>query len=178
MTQTERSARKTSAAKKTPKAVPGFCAAATAAGLYPHVGKAAVKGEYRSSIGHGVAAELTGSVDMDSVFESTEPNAARWDFGLGVRKDGKEMAFWVEAHPASSTGEVPRMLQKLDWLKTKLSEPAFAKMCALTSQAQASGMAFRWLARTGDIRIRPGSREANLLAQRGLAFPKRHVLLP
>lgn len=178
MTKTKGPARKISGTKKARKAVLDFIAAANTAGLQPHVGKGAVKGEYRQAIGPGPAAALTGSVDMDAGFENSEPNAARWDYGLGVRKGGKEMAFWVEAHPASSTSEVNRMLNKLDWLKRKLSEPEFAQISALTSHAQASGMAFRWLARTGSIRIRPGSKEANLLALQGLAFPKRHVLLP
>lgn len=178
MTQAKRSARKQPAAKKRQTAAPGFMAAATAAGLDPKVGKTAVKGEYRPSIVSGSTASLAGSVDVDLTFENSEPNAARWDYGLGVRKGSEEMAFWVEAHPASSTGEVGRMLQKLEWLKSKLGEPTFASLSALTRQAQEAGAAFRWLARTGDIRIRPGSREANLLAQRGLAFPKRHVVLP
>lgn len=154
-----------------------FHTAAHAAGLSPQPGKTAVKAEYRSGISTVSGASFSHSVDMDGDFTTSEPHAARWDYGLGILKS-HEMAFWVEAHPASSTGEVSRMLAKLNWLKQKLEESKFKNLGEMTNRARSNAIAFRWLAQTGAIRIRPGSREAALLAQAGLAFPARHVRLP
>ena len=70
------------------------------------------------------------------------------------------------------------MLAKLEWLTAKLRRPEFAKLQALTDAARLSGIAFRWLAMSGDICIRPGTSQARRLALRGLAAPTRHVALP
>jgi hypothetical protein len=88
------------------------------------------------------------------------------------------MIVWIESHPASSTGNVAEMLHKLDWLKAKLQQPAFAGLQALTEVTQRSGSAYRWLARTGPVRIRPGSREYRQLIKAGLRMPARNLVLP
>jgi hypothetical protein len=73
---------------------------------------------------------------------------------------------------------VDKIIAKLDWLEGKLTQPDFEGLKALTPKsAQAGALRFHWLAMTGDIRIRPGSREAALLSKRGLRLPSRHLVL-
>lgn len=111
-----------------------FEQAAGAAKLGTAAGKSAVDKRYRALIDSKDAkTRFTGSVDMDAAFSPTEPDAHRWDFGLGVQAPGQpECAIWVEPHSAASTGEVKTMLAKLDWLQAKLQQPAFAQLQALT----------------------------------------------
>jgi hypothetical protein len=121
------------------------------------------------------------SVDLEAAYITSEPNAPRWDAGVGLRRidsDADELAVWIEPHPASSTGTVAEMLRKLEWLKAKLRLPAFAGFQALTVRAQQGGSAFRWLARTGTVRVRPGSREHRQLIKAGLGMPERRLSLP
>lgn len=157
---------------------PSFEAVAVAAGLPAMAGLNAVQGTYRSSISASTGAVFSGSVDMDQHFLVSEPHANRWDYGAGVNKGDTEMAFWIEPHPASSTGEVDVMLRKLVWLKGKLGQTPYAQLRARTDHAATSGyVPYRWLA-SGSIRIRAGSAEALRLAKAGLAMPTRRVALP
>lgn len=151
-----------------------FEAAAKAAGLAPATGKSAIDGPSRASID---AKRLTGSIDMDKAFANSEPNSARWDYGVGIAIDDNEAAFWIEPHPASSTSEVTAMLAKLAWLRRKLDKAEFADLRRLTDAAGRIGIAFRWLT-SSSIRLRPGSSDAMRLAKDGLAFPTRHLRLP
>lgn len=156
-----------------------FNAAAVTAGLEPSQGKGAVKGQYQSAITGGKLFKFTGSVDIDAACTGAEPESPRWDYGLGVKGSNvKEFAIWVEPHPASSSSEVAKVLAKLDWLECKLEEPKFKDLKALTQlAAQAGVLRFHWLAMTGGVRIRPGSREAAMLFKRGLRLPVRHLAL-
>jgi hypothetical protein len=156
-----------------------FESAATAAGLKAFPGKSAVKSLYQPGIAIGPGLSFTASVDIDLACQAAEPQANRWDYGLGLRdQKGEEFAVWIEPHPASSTGEVAKIIAKLDWLERKLAQPGFKGLKALTQKsAQANVPRFHWLAMTGDIRIRPGSREAALLSKRGLRLPSRHLVL-
>lgn len=156
-----------------------FEGAATAAGLKVLPGKSAVKNQYQPGIAVGPGLSFTASVDIDLDCQAAEPQANRWDYGLGLRNQKEEeFAVWIEPHPASSTGEVAKIIAKLDWLERKLAQPGFKDLKALTQKsAQADVPRFHWLAITGDIRIRPGSREAALLSKRGLRLPSRHLLL-
>lgn len=156
-----------------------FERAAEAAGLSTATGKSAVDKRYRALVeAKDAKTRFTGSVDMDASFSPSEPDAHRWDFGLGVQLPGKpEYAIWVEPHSAASTGEVKTMLAKLDWLKAKLQQPAFTQLQALTQAGVNQGITpFHWLA-TAHVAIRPGSREALLLAQRGLQLPRSKVVI-
>lgn len=143
--------------------------------LTPQPGLSAVKGEYRPGVALKSGHRHTASIDLDACFLASEPTAARWDYGIGVRgESGQESLFWLEAHPASSTGEVQKMLDKLAWLKDKLNQPAFEHLRRLEHKVSA----YRWLAMTGDIRILPNSVEARQLAKAGLSRPLRRVELP
>ena len=179
MTGPKRAAEKTTAKAPAAKKASAFEGAAVKAGLTVQPGKSAVKNEYRQGVAVRAAHKFLASVDLDTHLKATEPGAHRWDYGLGlIDGHGKESAWWVEPHPASSTHEVNTMLAKLEWLTTKLKSPEFAKLQALTDAARLRGVAFRWLALSGDICIRPGSSQARRLALRGLAAPTRHVALP
>lgn len=166
------------------KAVPAgglsaFVQAAQSAGLVAEPGKGAMESRYRGGVSSKLAkTQFTGSVDMDEAFRATEGQANRWDYGLGVQLPAKnEMAIWVEPHPASSNGEVKVVLAKLDWLKTKLKHSAFKQLKALTDECVGQGMRpYRWMS-SGHVGIRPGSREANMLARAGMDLPSQQVVI-
>lgn len=152
-----------------------FALAAKAAGLLPQPGMSAIKGEYRQALETRRHTRFSDSVDLDEAFRDSEPRAARWDYGVGVA-GMVEKAFWIEPHPASSTGEVQKMLDKLAWLKATLARPEFAGLLELTKRTLAEGSpAYIWLY-SGANRILPNSREARLLASKGLTLPKRITL--
>lgn len=157
-----------------------FERAARAAALTAHVGKAAVKGQYRAVMAAREGYSFTDSVDIDTDLQPIEPGTVRWDYGLGLRDSaGHELAVWVEPHPASGSGEVQRMIDKLEWLKAKLARTEFAELRRLTEVTIGrEAHPFRWLAMTGAISIRPGSSEARRLALKGLGLPTRHLVLP
>lgn len=164
--------RRQTAAERAPSA---FDQAARSAGIEPHPGLGAVKGEYRPGVALKPGHRHTASIDMDAGFLAAEPTASRWDYGIGIRGEtGQECLIWLEAHPASSTGEVQKMLSKLAWLKTKLAQPAFDDLRQLEHKISA----YRWLAMTGAIRIQPNSVEARRLAKAGLSQPQRRIELP
>lgn len=162
---------KTSAGKKST----AFDSAVQAAGLTALSGKEAVKGSYRAQITPRNGWKFTGSVDIDDHFTATEGHSNRWDYGIGISQaDAQELVCWVEPHPASSTGEVRKMLDKLAWLKEKLDTPDFKKLKAMTV-----GHPFYWL-RTlnGECRIPAHSKEAKQLVKNGLRMPAQHLTLP
>ena len=168
-----------SAVKTTTPASTAFEKAAQAAGLVAQSGKSAVEGRYRDDItSKNAKTRFTGSVDMDAAFKKAEPSEARWDFGLGVALPGApECALWVEPHSAASTGEVKKMLAKLDWLQAKLRQPQFKGLKVLTDACiQQKLRPYHWLA-TAHVAIRPGSREANMLALRGMGLPVSRVVI-
>lgn len=157
-----------------------FAAAATKAGLKVEVGKQAVEGQYRDRITATVGNTFTHSVDMDGHFKASEGASPRWDFAVGIKSGSNgEAAYWIEPHPANSTGEVHTMIAKLNWLKAKLEAPEFAGLKGLRDAAVAKGAdPYRWLATDATIRITAGSREARMLALHGLGMPRRTVVLP
>src|SRR5579885_1606851 len=108
---------------------------------------------------------LTGSVNVDDALKATEPNAPRWDYGIGHRRGNNEVAIWVEVHPASSDG-IKDMLSKLKWLKGWLHRKA-PKLAALTQND------YYWVATDATIAITPASRQAKRLAAAGLRGPMR-----
>lgn len=176
--------KKTPASAKKTTTVSLFHKGCTTAGLPPRPGKSALEGRYRDGVSANLPHNFTDSVALDQHYRKLEPNDPVWDYGIGLRGPTQgsavgEMAFWIEPHPASSTGEVDAMLQKLAWLKNKLRQPEFAALSALTEAAKQQGHTpFRWLAQTGSIRILAGSKEARRLALAGLDQPRRLVELP
>lgn len=57
--------------------------------------------------------ELTGSVAIDTCLKERYPTESRWDYVFGY----KDRIYYMEIHPAGSTGEVKRVVAKLRWLK-------------------------------------------------------------
>ena len=168
-----------SATPQKPTASTAFEKAAKAAALPVQPGKTAVQGRYRDAIeGKTAKTRFTGSVDMDAAFKKAEPTTARWDFGMGVALPGQpELALWVEPHSAASTGEVKKILAKLDWLQAKLQQPSFREPKALTDTGAQQGLRpYHWLA-SANVAIRAGSREARMLALRGMGLPSSRVVI-
>lgn len=170
--------KKTKAA--TQKKISGFDSAAGDAGLVPKAGKEAVEGSYRAQIQVTKGGVFTGSVDVDGHFRPTEPQSHRWDYGIGIQlTNGQELVCWVEPHPASSTGQVSKMLEKLAWLKSKLDTPAFKKLKDMTQASGHTGSPYFWLRTvSGECRISANSKEARLLALHGMRMPTQQVALP
>jgi len=167
---------KTAAQRKTS----GFQSAVVAAGLSPHVGKEAVEGSYRAQVQVIKGAVFSGSVDVDTHFKATEPQSPRWDYGIGIQLvNGQELVCWVEPHPASSTGQVSKMLEKLAWLKSKLNTPPFKKLKDMTHAPGHTATRYCWLRTvSGECRVWAGSKESRLMALHGLRMPAQHLTLP
>lgn len=158
-----------------------FQEGAEKAGVPHSKGKGAMKGEYRSGVELSAGHSFTESIDLDTHFEAAEPDSNRWDYGVGVKlKNGTEVAFWVEPHPASSTGEAKVILKKFAWLKSKLDEAKFSGLKSLClATVQQGHNPYRWqTSEDGKIRITAKSTEARLLAQNGIAMPAKRVMLP
>lgn len=118
---------------------------------------------------------LTGSVDLDGALAQGEPNAARWDYGVGYRhRDGVECAHWIEVHPATSK-HVSAILSKLRWLKTHLKRNA-PELAAMTG-GPGRGPAYVWI-HTGYDRVLRTTRVRRVFAEEGLIGPVREVKLP
>jgi hypothetical protein len=158
----------------------GFQSAVVAAGMSPRDGKKAVEGSYRAQVQVINGAVFSGSVDVDTHFKATEPQSPRWDYGIGIQlTNGQDLVCWVEPHPASSTGEVSKMLQKLEWLKSKLNTPSFKKLKDLTQAPGHTASPYCWLRTvSGECRISAGSKESRLMAKHGLRMPAPHLTLP
>ena len=151
-----------------------FRKSATEAGLNIESGKQAIKAEYRGQVSVGKNFSFTGSVDLDHHFSNAEPNANRWDYGVGFNHDD-EFIIWIEPHPASSPKEVDIVLKKLKWLQSKLKSPGYEGFFKLTKATQEKGeRPFRWLYK-GKTSFRAGGKEARLLAQNGLNLPERRI---
>jgi hypothetical protein len=163
-----------------PKKLAAFDTAVRAAGLTALSGKDAVEGSYRAQIVAATGWQCSGSVDMDAHFKATEGQSPRWDYGIGIsHANGQDLVCWVEPHPASSTGEVTKMLEKLAWLKGKLDTVAFKKLKAMTYVSGRVGHPFYWLRTVnGQCRITAHGKEAKLLAKSGLRMPSQHLIMP
>ena len=70
-----------------------FLNAVAAAGLCGKPGKQAIKAEYRKQVKLKRPAGCTGSVDLDAHFEKIEPDANRWDYGVGFKKADADRDF-------------------------------------------------------------------------------------
>lgn len=133
-------------------------------------GLQALRKKDRERITHSKSRRLAGSVNLDEALERSDPNGNRWDYGIGVKREGgKEEVFWVEVHPAS-TSHVPEMLDKLAWLKKWLDTKA-PELRMLTAKD-----GYVWIA-SGGVAIRKKTQHARLLNQAGLRFPQEHLRL-
>jgi hypothetical protein len=69
---------------------------------------------------------LTTSIDIDSALQPSQPNAARWDYGVGERRNQREIVHWIEVHLASGGANITQMEHKLRWLRGWLHGKALA----------------------------------------------------
>jgi len=111
---------------------------------------------------------VRGSVDIDNALLTLYPNAARWDYVVGLGQPRQQdSAVWIEIHSAASS-HVDEVLNKLRWLKQWLTASA-----PDLKQLPAS---FCWIA-TGKVSFRRGSQHANKIAGAGLRFPVKRLNL-
>jgi len=128
-------------------------------------------GNHSQCISCGHTRSLTGSVDLDRAMKNHFSESPRWDYGIGFRPpNGKEVALWIEIHPASST-HVDEVLRKLNWLRDWLDKNA----TALKSLTRGGG--YYWIAADGRIAITRDSPQAKRLARHGLRGPLRKLEL-
>ncbi len=138
-------------------------------------GKRGMKGEHRWQVDCAKPERITASFDLDAAYAKAQPQANRWDYGLGFQEqDGKETALWIEIHPASP-GEVDVVLRKhqwlLNWLKTE------ARELASLSRRPSGGKIFFWLATASGVNIRRGSFHARRLQNAGFDLPRQKMTL-
>lgn len=141
-------------------------------------GLKAIKGEHRTAIRPKETRRLTGSVDMDAALSTALPHDHRWDYGVGLLlPDNKtEIAIWIEVHPAT-TGEVERILSKLEWLKVRLKQ--YVALGKLTAKAEENNVPpFNWLPTDSGVHIHAHMPQAKRLAARGISLPARALPLP
>lgn len=138
-------------------------------------GKQALKGSHREQVSCSDSRRLTGSIDLDDALSTAPDHAAanRWDYGLGFHTGTREIAIWIEIHPAAA-GEVGTVLRKYEWLRRWLRDEAPALNQLTPSDASQS---FVWLATPAGVLIRPGSHEARRLNQAGISLPRRKLEL-
>lgn len=110
--------------------------------------------------------QLLGSINVDTALRQTYPQQPRWDYGIGIQRDGDTAAIWVEFHPAE-TNKVDEVLSKVKWLKHWLRQNA-PLLDALTPDQNA----FHWVATNG-CHIPRTSPQARRLFGEGLELPRR-----
>lgn len=83
----------------------------------------------RKLLAEGDRRLATGSVFLDGALRSAQPNANRWDYGVGLDADGRESVVWLEVHHAASKqGDL--VVKKLEWLRhwLRTSAPELERM--------------------------------------------------
>jgi hypothetical protein len=114
---------------------------------------------------------LAGSVDIDTTLSGVLPHEPRWDYAIGVQRNrNADTVIWVEVHPASSTREVNRVLEKLSWLKAWAADVA-PNLMRLTRE-------YVWVA-TGHVAFTGNSPQRRQLAAKGIRFVgNRYTIQP
>ena len=125
----------------------------------------ALKSADRDRIVVADSRRLSGSIDLDAATRASQPNAARWDYGIGWIGTS-ETVYWVEVHPASSGANFGEISGKLDWLLNWLSNEG----CEFDGLRKY----IVWIAsgRSAFTRTSPQLRK---LASRGLSFEGRQL---
>ncbi len=68
--------------------------------------------------------QATGSLSLDETLKRALPNANRWDYAIGLKKNNhRERVLWLEVHSMSS-GQSQLVVEKLNWLKAWLRDDA------------------------------------------------------
>ena len=105
--------------------------------------------------------ELTGSVDIDTCLERHYPNAPRWDYVFGY----KDRVYYIEIHPAGSTGEVKKIIAKLEWLKQ------WRKSFAKSLEDLEDSSTYHWVSTGRTASSMKRGKYLQILAQNGIRGP-------
>ena len=105
--------------------------------------------------------ELTGSIDIDTCLRNRYPTESRWDYVFGY----KDRIYYMEIHPAGSTGEVKRIVAKLEWLKQwrKLSAPSLEDL-----EGQST---YHWISTGKTVSSVKKGKYRQILAKNGIRGP-------
>jgi hypothetical protein len=105
---------------------------------------------------------LSGSADIDTALQASEPEANRWDFAVGYqhRNRRNEVIYWIETHTGSDN-QIKVVLKKLEWLKTWMSRDG--------NRLANFERDFVWVS-SGHTLFTNGSRQVKKLAQKGLIY--------
>ncbi len=138
-------------------------------------GKKAMKGKHREQVDCADTKRFLGSFDLDNAYAGAQPNANRWDYGLGFKEKSKEeVMLWLEVHSATA-GEVDAFLRKYQWLMNWLKTEA--KDLAALTKRKGGQKCFLWLATDSGVNIRPGSQHARRLQSAGFDLPRQKIIL-
>jgi hypothetical protein len=107
---------------------------------------------------------LTGSIDLDKAMRLAHPDAARWDYGIGIRRNGEHVV-WVEIHPASSS-HIEAVLRKLQWLRGWLKTNA--------PELRGLSATFAWVA-SGAVALPRTSPQRRRVANAGIHFAGERI---
>ena len=104
-----------------------------------------------------------GSVNIDDAVERQFTSSNRWDYAIGYNGT----THFIEVHPAH-TGDVTKIEEKLEWLKSFLAEqaPEFNK----------EPKKFHWIA-TGEVNILSRDKRLRKLALSGISPPVKQLTL-
>ena len=134
-------------------------------------GLQAVPGVDRARMTVNDTARLGGSVNLDAALSGAQPNAPRWDYGVGWKmSNARDNVIWIEVHPAS-TSNVKEMVAKVDWLRLWLRDDA-PDLDRLTRRKPA----FVWIA-SGAVHIPKNSPQFRRLAGAGIRYPCKHLTI-
>jgi len=113
---------------------------------------------------------LEGSVDLDSTFARSQPQAPRWDYGIGYRtkRQGQDRICWLEVHPCTAS-EVHGVVRKHEWLCGWLAAEG-SRLRTLPSD-------FVWVS-SGRTCITASSPQARRLSSRGILLAGSQVRIP
>ena len=125
-------------------------------------GLQALKRQNRNQIKCNASRDLKGSVDIDPCLRERYPTEPRWDYVFGY----KDRIYYMEIHPAGSTGEVKRIVAKLEWLKQwrKLSAPSLEDL-----EGQST---YHWISTGKTASSVKRGKYLQILAQNGIRGPE------
>lgn len=125
----------------------------------------AINGNERDKFIVPDSCKISGSLNIDVATKSKYPEDNRWDYAIEYDNE----TFFVEIHPGS-TSDIKKVLDKLSWLKSWLSE----KAPEINKLKPKSKPAYYWLY-TNKFAILPGSRYAKILSTHNLKPTKQWV---
>lgn len=115
--------------------------------------------------------KIRGSLNLDATLAQIYPNAARWDYGIGIRKTvSTDKAIWIEVHPGDAN-QVSKIIEKLTWLKNWLHNNG-RDLLTITE----NDYPYVWVA-SGRVSFQRNSPQARRLASAGIRFPQERYFI-